>query len=72
MGIYSYIEEEQKKDCNGDIQYYEQVKPFTFGKMFSGLVSVRIFGNSAIYYSKETENCLGISSKSTINFFEKI
>lgn len=72
MGIYSYIEEEQKKDCNGDIQYYEQVKPFTFDKMFSGIVSVRVFGNSAIYYSKETKNCLGISHIDTINFFEKI
>ena len=72
MGIYSYKKEEQKKDCNRNIQYYEQVKPFTFGKMFSGIVSVRISGNSAIYYSKETKNCLGISDKITINFFEKI
>lgn len=70
--LFDYDENEQIKDKKGDIQYFVQIRPFTFNKIFNGSVSIREFGNNLIFYSKETKQCLGISNISTITLFTKI
>ncbi len=67
--LFDYNEEEQIKDKKGNIQYFVQIKPFTFNKKFNGSVSIREFGNNLIFYSKETKQCLGVSNISTISLF---
>ena len=67
--LFDYNEEEQIKNKKGNIQYFIQIKPFTFNKIFNGNVSIRQFGNSLIFYSKETKQCLGLSDITTISLF---
>lgn len=67
--LFDYDEDEQIKDKKGDIQYFVQIRPFTFNKIFKGSVSIRVLGNNLIFYSKETKQCLGISNISTLSLF---
>lgn len=70
--LFDYNEEEQIKDKKGNIQYFIQIRPFTSNKIFNGSVSIREFGNSLIFYSKETKQCLGLSHISAISLFSII
>lgn len=70
--LFEYNEKYQIKDEKGNIQYFKQVKPFTFGEMFSGLVSIERLGNSLMFFSKETKLCVGLSDKITMDLFEKV
>lgn len=71
--MFDYYENEQIKKENGELKYFKQIKPFTFGKIFSGLVSAKIYGSSVIYFSKEIKNCLGVSDIITIkDLFEAV
>lgn len=69
--LFEYKEKNMIKNEKGEIQYFRQIKPFTFGEMFSGLVSIEKLGNSLMFFSKETKLCVGLSDKITMKFFEK-
>lgn len=51
--LFEYYEKYQIKDEKGNIQYFKQVKPFTFGEMFSSLVSIERLGNSLMFLVKK-------------------
>lgn len=68
--LFEYDEKNMIKNENGEIQYFRQVKPFTFGEMFSGLVSIEKLGNSLMFFSKNTKECIGISNEITMALFE--
>lgn len=70
--IFNYKEEEQLKNKDNKIKYYKQVKPFINGIIWNELISIRNLGNSLVFYSKETRQCLGVSSNITINLFEEV
>ena len=70
--LFDYDEDEQIKNANGNVKYFKQIKPFTFDKTFTGFVSIREYGNCAIFYSKETKQILGISHISTIKLFQEV
>lgn len=70
--LFDYNKEEQIKDKKGNVQYFIQIRPFTFNKIFKGIVSIRQFGNILIFYSKETKQCLGLSDISTMSLFSII
>lgn len=72
MGIFEYREAEQIKDNNNDVKYFKQIMPFTWGKMFNDEVSIREYGNSVIFYSKDTKNCLGTSDVMTKKLFMEV
>lgn len=56
----------------GDEKKYIQVKPFTFGKMFSGEVLIEERGNIALFFSVETKMCLGVSDICTKKLFKEV
>lgn len=70
--IYEFDENKQIKNKKGKIQYFIQIKPFTFGKIFNDLVSIEENGNYLAFYSKNTKLCVGISHISTLSLFELI
>ena len=71
--LFNYYDEKQMKKGNEGIQYFKQVKPFTGGTIWSGLVSAMIYGSSVFYFSKETRVCLGTSHIITLkNLFEAV
>lgn len=70
--IYEYIEKNQLKNEKNDILYFKQIQPFTFGKIFTDIVSIAIYNNSIAFYSKKTKQCLGISNIVTKKFFVEV
>lgn len=68
--LFEYDGKNMIKNEKGEIQYFRQIKPFTFGEMFNGLVSIKKYGNSLMFFSKNTKECLGISNEITIKLFE--
>lgn len=72
--LFDYEEKEQIKNEDGSIKYFKQTKPFTNGFICcSGLVSIRPFGRSQVfYYSKDTKSFLGSSDTSTMSLFEEV
>jgi len=71
--LFNYYDEKQIKKETGETQYFKQVKPFTDGTVWSGLVSAMPYGSSVFYFSKETKICLGTSHIITVkNLFEAV
>lgn len=70
--LFDFNEKNVIKNKDGEIQYYKQIKPFTFGEMFNGLVCIEKFGECLMFFSKNTKLCLGTSHISTLSLFEAV
>ena len=70
--MYFDFREEEQIHKNNKIQYFKQIKPFTNSKLFNDIVSIRVDGDIALFYSKTTKTCLGISDICTKKLFVEI
>lgn len=70
--MYFDFREEEQIHKNNKIQYFKQIKPFTNNKLFNDIVSIRVDGNVALFYSKNTKICIGVSDICTKKLFVEI
>lgn len=70
--LFDFNEKNVIKNNDGKIQYYKQIKPFTFGEMFNDLVCIEKLGEYLMFFSKNTKLCVGISHISTLSLFEAV